>query len=244
MTEPYRVLVVDDEVALADVIAEYLRREGLAVTVVHDGTSALDQARAEQFDLIVLDVMLPGMNGIEVCRQLRTFSDTYVLMLTARDEEVDKIVGLSVGADDYVVKPFSPRELVARVAAMLRRPRASQLTTAPGPDGAPTGSSAPPPKTLFGEVVIDEAGRRVTRSGETVVLTRTEFDLLATLAAHPRMALSRRQLIDHVWGEDWFGDEHVVDVHIAHLRAKLGDDAAEPLYIRTVRGVGYGLATR
>jgi DNA-binding response OmpR family regulator len=237
MTGPRRVLVVDDEVALAGVIATYLQREGFEVSLAHDGLTAISLARRYRPDLVVLDVMLPGVDGVEVCRQLRTFTDAYIIMLTARDEEVDKIVGLSVGADDYVVKPFSPRELIARVRAMLRRPRTNDV-----PDiGADRAKAVGP---AFADVVLDLAARRVTRAGIPVELTRTEFDLLAALAAHPRAAFTRRQLLDEVWGEGWYGDEHVVDVHVAHLRAKLGDDAAEPTYIRTVRGVGYGLGTR
>ena len=234
MADPLRVLVVDDETALAGVIASYLKREGFEVDLAHDGPSAVDQARRNPPDLVVLDVMLPGFDGIEVCRQLRSFTDAYVIMLTARDEEVDKIVGLSVGADDYLVKPFSPRELIARVRAMLRRPRA--VATAPGPDQVTA--------LAFADVVLDMESRQVTRAGTEVDLTRTEFDLLATLGARPRAAFTRRQLLDAVWGQGWYGDEHVVDVHVAHLRAKLGDDAADPTYIRTVRGVGYGLGTR
>jgi DNA-binding response OmpR family regulator len=230
MADPLRVLVVDDEVALAGVIAGYLQREGFDVTVAHDGPSAVDKARRDAPDLVVLDVMLPGLDGIEVCRQLRTFTDAYIIMLTARDEEVDKIVGLSVGADDYVVKPFSPRELIARVRAMLRRPR-----------GAADPDVPDAPALAFADVSVDLQARRVSKAGAALELTRTEFDLLATLAARPRTAFTRRQLLDEVWGDGWYGDEHVVDVHIAHLRAKLGDDATEPSYIRTVRGVGYGL---
>ena len=233
MAEPLRVLVVDDETALANVIAGYLHREGFDVDLAHDGLTAVDSARTNRPDLVVLDVMLPGLDGIEVCRRLREFTDAYVIMLTARDEEIDKIVGLSVGADDYLVKPFSPRELIARIRAMLRRPRAT----------ATEGGSACAPVLTFGDVDLDVESRRVTRAGAPVDLTRTEFDLLAALAGRPRAAFTRRQLLDEVWGQGWFGDEHVVDVHVAHLRAKLGDDAAEPVYIRTVRGVGYGLST-
>ena len=227
MTDPLRVLVVDDEVALAGVVANYLQREGFDTRLVHDGSVAVAVAREWRPDLVVLDVMLPGIDGVEVCRQLRGFSDAYVIMLTARDEEVDKVVGLSVGADDYLVKPFSPRELIARVRAMLRRPRAATSTAAP-------------PLTV-GDLRVDPAARTVTVDGRPVELTRTEFDLLAAMAAHPRAAFSRRQLIDEVWGGDWYGDEHVVDVHIGHLRRKLGDDATEPRLIRTVRGIGYGM---
>jgi DNA-binding response OmpR family regulator len=226
MVEPLTVLVVDDELALAGVVAGYLEREGFTVVQAHDGPTAVTLARSTQPDLIVLDVMLPGFDGVEVCRQVRQFTDAYIIMLTARDEEVDKVVGLSVGADDYLVKPFSPRELIARVRAMLRRPRSAP---------------AAPSVTTVGALVVDDEARTVTVDGSPVELTRTEFDLLATMAARPRLAFSRRQLIDAVWGADWYGDEHLVDVHVGHLRRKLGDDAGEPRYVRTVRGVGYGL---
>jgi len=226
MVEPMTVLVVDDEVALAGVVAGYLEREGFSVVQAHDGPSAVALARSRMPDLIVLDVMLPGFDGVEVCRQVRQFTDAYIIMLTARDEEVDKVVGLSVGADDYLVKPFSPRELIARVRAMLRRPRAVP---------------ASPSVTTVGDLVVDDESRTATVAGSRIELTRTEFDLLATMSARPRLAFSRRQLIDAVWGDDWFGDEHLVDVHVGHLRRKLGDDATEPRYVRTVRGVGYGM---
>lgn len=226
MVEKLTVLVVDDEIALAGVVAGYLEREGFQVVQAHDGPTAVELADSLRPDLIVLDVMLPGFDGVEVCRRIRHFTDAYVIMLTARDEEVDKIVGLSVGADDYLVKPFSPRELIARVQAMLRRPRSTP---------------ASPAVSTLGDLVLDEESRTVTVAGNPVQLTRTEFDLLATMAARPRLAFSRRQLIDEVWGSDWYGDEHLVDVHIGHLRRKLGDDATEPRYVRTVRGVGYGL---
>jgi DNA-binding response OmpR family regulator len=225
-----RVLVVDDEQSLAKVVASYLERDGHEVTCVFDGPAAVDAARAQPPDVVVLDLGLPGLDGIEVCRQLRTFTDCYVVMLTARAEEVDKLVGLGVGADDYLTKPFSPRELVARVRVMLRRPRAT--------GGAARAPVEEPPRT-FGPLAIDVAAREVSVDRRPVDLTRTEFDLLAALSARPRMAFSRRQLIDAVWGEGWVGDEHLVDVHIGHLRRKLGDDPAAPRFIRTVRGVGY-----
>jgi len=234
MTEPLRVLVVDDERALAEVVASYLRREGFEAILAHDGPAAVAAAREAVPDLIVLDVMLPGFDGIEVCRQLRGFTDAYIIMLTARDEEIDKIIGLSVGADDYLVKPFSPRELIARVRAMLRRPRA----VVGHQDGAPEAE----PLT-FGAMSVDTVARTVTLDGAPVELTRTEFDLLAAMAARPRAAFTRRQLIEAVWGDTWFGDEHVVDVHVGHVRRKLGDDGASPTYIRTVRGIGYGMVT-
>jgi DNA-binding response OmpR family regulator len=220
-----RVLVVDDEQSLAKLVAAYLERDGYLVECAFDGSAALEAARRSAPDVVILDLMLPEIDGIEVCRRLRTFSDCYVIMLTARADEVDKLVGLGVGADDYVTKPFSPRELVARVRAMLRRPRR-------GEDG-PTGVRR------FGPLEIDVAGREVRMGGRPVELTRTEFDVLAALSARPKIAFTRGQLIAAVWGDTWVGDEHLVDVHIGHLRRKLGDDAAAPRFVRTVRGVGY-----
>ncbi len=222
-----RALVVEDEPELAGLVASYLQRDGFEVAVVHDGQEAVDVARAVDPDVVVLDLGLPGLDGVEVCRRLRTFSDAYVVMLTARSDEVDTLIGLSVGADDYMTKPFSPRELVARIQAMLRRPR---------PIGSDRESDA---ARAFGDLAIDVAGRDVWLGGRAIALTRTEFDLLATLAQRPGMAFSRRQLIDAVWGPNWVGDEHLVDVHVGHLRHKLGDSAAEGRYVRTVRGIGY-----
>ena len=209
-------------------VAAYLERAGYEVHVSQDGRDAVLQARSLDPAVIVLDLGLPGLDGVEVCRQVRTFSDCYVLMLTARADEVDVLVGLSVGADDYLTKPFSPRELVARVQVVLRRPR------------VPAGEhDQGPVARVFGDLTIDVGARRVDLAGEPVALTRTEFDLLAALSARPRLALTRRQLIDAVWDPAWVGDEHIVDVHIAHLRRKLGDDPSRPLYVDTVRGVGY-----
>jgi len=223
-----RVLVVDDEVPLAKLVATYLDRDGFDVETVADGRDAIARARAWDPAVIVLDLGLPGTDGTEVCRAVRTFSDCYIIMLTARVDEIDKLVGLSVGADDYLTKPFSPRELVARVRAMLRRPRQNAVGIEVGPQAA-----------VFGPLSIDVAGREVHLAGELVDLTRTEFDVLAALAAHPRMVFTRTQLIEAVWGGAWMGDEHLVDVHIGHVRRKLGDDPSTPAFIRTVRGVGY-----
>jgi len=215
-----KVLIVEDDEQLAAATHTLLERELFKVTVCHDAESGLEQARALPVDLVVMDVNLPGIDGIEACRQLRTFSDAYVIMLTGLDAETDRLIGLSVGADDYMTKPYSPRELVARIRAMQRRPRTQS-------SGAPI--------RQFGALQIDPGAREVTVDGETIELSRTEFDLLDVLAAQPRVTLSRQQLLELVWGEGWFGDDHVIDVHMSNLRRKLGDSA----YIVTVRGYGY-----
>lgn len=230
-----RALVVEDETELAAVLGSYLERAGYEVAVAHDGLRAVPLARELDPDVVILDLGLPGLDGIEVCRQLRTFSDCYVVMLTARSDEVDKLIGLSVGADDYMTKPFSPRELLARLQAILRRPRPKSLAL---PDG-----QEPEAAVRFGGLSIDVSAREIWLHGEQVPLTRTEFDLLVTLAQRPRLVFSRRQLIDRVWGPEWVGDEHLVDVHIGHLRRKLADDAGQGRYVRTVRGVGYRMGT-
>jgi DNA-binding response OmpR family regulator len=226
----FRVLVVDDERALADLVGSYLTRDGFEVSMAHDGQHAIDLAREVDPDVMVLDLGLPRVDGVEVCRVVRTFSDCYIIMLTARTEEIDKLIGLSVGADDYLTKPFSPRELLARVQAMLRRPRASSPGTKPAKEAPPR---------VFGALSVDVAGREVHLGSESVALTRTEFDVLAALSARPALVFSRRQLIDAVWNQAWVGDEHLVDVHVGHLRRKLGDDPGSPRYVRTVRGIGY-----
>jgi DNA-binding response OmpR family regulator len=234
----YRALVVDDEAPLAEVVASYLEREMFDVSLAHTGADALAMAREIDPDVVVLDVSLPGIDGLEVCRQLRTFSDAYVVMLTARDTEIDTIVGLSVGADDYVTKPFSPRELVARIRAMLRRPR----TVAPRTGTSDRAVVGPPPRE-FGPMSIDVASRQVFVDGEPVMLTRTEFDVLSALSSRPGMVFNRRQLLGAVWGDSWVGSDHLVDVHVGHLRRKLGDDPAAPRYVITVRGVGYRMGS-
>ncbi|MEP7188024.1 MAG: response regulator transcription factor [Roseiflexaceae bacterium] len=225
------ILVVDDEQRLRDLLRGYLEREGFTVRTAADGLTALDSVRQYAPAVVVLDLMLPGLDGLEVCRRLRTFSDAYVIMLTAKTEEIDRIVGLEVGADDYLTKPFSPRELIARVRAMLRRPRHGSSTV---PD------IAPPQR--FGDLLIDHGRREVTLAGSVLPLTTLEFALLTTLAAHPGLVFTRAQLLERVWDTDYFGDDHVVDVHIANLRKKLGEDPAAPHYIETVRGAGYRFA--
>jgi DNA-binding response OmpR family regulator len=219
--EPRTVLVVDDEPDIRRVVVAYLSQAGYRTVEAADGGQALELAAERRPDVVVLDLGLPDLDGIEVCRRLRTFTDAYVLMLTARTEEVDTLIGLSVGADDYLTKPFSPKVLLARVGTLLRRPRAERA-------GA----------QVLGDLVVDPQRREVVAAGRPVELTRTEFDLLAALTARPGQVHTRGQLIEQVWGTDWVGDERLVDVHVAHLRAKLGPGAARR-YVVTVRGVGF-----
>jgi DNA-binding response OmpR family regulator len=217
-----KVLVVDDEPTIASSVAARLRAEGFAVDLAHDGPSAVAAVAADPPDLVVLDVMLPGFDGLEVCRRIQADRPVPVLMLTARDDETDLLVGLAVGADDYLTKPFSLRELAARVHALFRRiDRAAQ---------------APPSRTVLGDLEIDAAQRRVTRGGAPAHLTPTEFDLLAHLAARPRQVLAREALVAAVWGWADGTSTRTVDSHVKALRRKLGADL-----IRTVHGVGYAL---
>ena len=224
-----RALVVDDAPEFRELVGSVLRRDGFTVELAEEGEAALALAGTFEPDVVVLDIGLPGIDGVEVCRRLRTFSDAYVVMLTAREDEVDKLIGLSVGADDYVTKPFSARELVARIRAMLRRPRGAGAIPAAAPAGVRT----------LGDLEIDAPAREVRVAGRTVELTKIEFDLLSVMADSPRVAFTRGQLLERVWGSGWFGDDHVVDVHVSKLRQKLGDDPRSPRFVRTVRGVGY-----
>jgi len=225
-----RVLVVDDEPTIVEIVGRYLERAGYEASGAADGFEALASAAAARPDLVVLDLMLPGIDGIEVMRRLRELpgSPVAVILLTARGEESDRLVGLRQGADDYVVKPFSPAELVARVSAVLRRTRPPQADAEESP-------------IEVGALRIEPASRQVLLDGEEVALTMREFDLLAFLAAHPGRVYSRDQLMESVWGEPYFEDTSTVTVHIRRLRAKLGDDPAEPRFIETVWGVGYRL---
>jgi DNA-binding response OmpR family regulator len=224
--DPLRVLVVEDEDTIRRVIVGYLQQEAYEVIEAADGHTAVVLARSHTPEVIVLDLGLPGIDGIEVCRQVRAFTDAYIIMLTARGDEVDKLIGLSVGADDYLTKPFSPRELVARIKVMLRRPRSAADT-------------ADALVRAFGDLRIDPESREVMLAGVPVDLTRTEFDILDLLSENPRRVHSRAVIIDQVWGQGWVGDERVVDVHVAHIRAKLADDVTDPQYVLTVRGVGF-----
>ncbi len=227
-SNPIRVLVVDDEPPIRSVVRGFLERAGMTVAEAADGPTAVEGARAFAPDVVVLDIMLPGFDGLEVLRRIRTFADPYVLLLTARAEEVDRIVGLTVGADDYLTKPFSPREVVARVQALLRRRR-----DAPATEGDAI--------LRAGDLVVDRPRREVTVSGSQVALTTLEFAILEALARDPGVVLTRQQLLDAAWGIDFVGDDHVLEVHVGNLRRKLGDDPTGPRYIETVRGVGYRL---
>ncbi|HXF62133.1 MAG TPA: response regulator transcription factor [Caldilineaceae bacterium] len=220
------ILVVDDEPSIVEVVSLYLTRAGYQVLVAHDGRAALDLLTHRRPDLVVLDLMLPGMDGLEITRRLRAEGNTPIIMLTARRAETDRILGLEMGADDYVVKPFSPQELVSRVRAVLRRVQASPTAQT---DAA----------LEFDAIRIDPATRLVTVQGREVALTAKEFDLLYLLAGHPRQVFNRTQLLDRVWGQTAYLDPSTVTVHIRRLREKLEEDPGNPRYIHTVWGVGY-----
>ncbi|MEI2784187.1 MAG: response regulator transcription factor [Candidatus Nanopelagicales bacterium] len=218
-----KALLVEDNREYALIGTRLLENEGFEVVAAIDGETGLGLARRHQPEVILLDVSLPGIDGFEVCRRLREFSDAYVIMVTGRTDEVDRVVGLTVGADDYVTKPFSARELAARIGAMRRRPRS-----------APVGT-----RLEFDGLAIDAAAREVVLDGTRLDLTKIEFDLLSKLASEPRRVFARQQLLDSVWGGDWYGDDHVVDVHMGNLRKKLGESGSRPRFIHTVRGVGF-----
>ena len=226
MTE--RILLVDDDAGVLDVVAFTLRREGFEVDEERDGPSALEAGRSGGYDLVILDVMLPGMSGVEVCRALRAESDVPILMLTARDAESDRVLGLELGADDYVTKPFSTAELLSRVRAILRRrelDRANGVTTV----------------RRLGGLHIDLGRHEVLVDGERVHLTFSEFKVLALLAEQPANVVSRRELMQHLWASEHVGDEHACEVHISNLRRKIERDASKPERLVTVRGLGYKL---
>src|SRR4051812_4858758 len=223
---PPRALVVDDAPENRMLVSALLIQQGFAVDQVADGEAAVAAAEQQPLDLIVLDIGLPDIDGVEVCRRVRNFSDAHVLMLTAQDTELDKGVGFEAGADDSLPKPFPAAELVGRVKALL--PRASRVA-----------ARHVTPVRTFGALTVDPLAREVTLDGATLDLTRIEFDLLDPLTAEPRVAFTRAQLLERVWGENWFGDDHLVDVHISNLRRKLADDPRSPAFVCTVRGVGY-----
>jgi DNA-binding response OmpR family regulator len=228
------VLVVDDEPTVREVVSRYLELGGYRVAEAGDGNAALELALSTQAppDLVVLDLMLPGMDGLEICRRLRATGSIPIVMLTARGHEADRIVGLELGADDYVVKPFSPRELVARVRSVLRRTRASS---------DPTVQQA---RLRAGDLMIDPATREVEIAARPVSLTEREFELLLFLARHPRQVFTRGQLLQQVWEYTWLGDTSTVTVHIRRLREKVEDNPSDPLRVQTVYGVGYRFVPR
>ncbi len=231
MTQP-RILLADDDELIVDALRFQLEEEGFTVIVAQDGQQALDLARSTQPDLILLDVMMPKLQGWEVCREVRRTSHVPILMLTARGAELDKVLGLELGADDYVVKPFSFRELLARVRAQLRR--AAYTPSAPEPADD---------RVTLGDLTIDRRRHLVTRRGEPATLSPREFSLLIALLDAAGAALSRNDLLDLAWGEEWIGNPRTLDVHIRWLREKLERDPANPALIRTVRGVGYRMVT-
>jgi len=222
-----RVLVIEDDVKLADLVRMYLERDGYRVNVCHDGREGLALARQRPPDLIILDLMLPGLSGVEICKQLRRDSQVPIIMLTARSTEEDKLSGLDLGADDYITKPFSPREVVARVRTVLRRSNH-------GNEGAVSAITV-------GDIELDLAGHTARLRGERLRLTVKEFNLLALLAKQPGRAFSRLELLEQVFGLDYEGLERTVDVHVMNLRKKIEADPAQPVYVQTVYGVGYKL---
>jgi two-component system, OmpR family, response regulator RegX3 len=224
------VTVIEDEASISDPLRSALEREGYAVSVQSTGNGGLESVRANEPDIVLLDLNLPDLDGRDVCRAIRQTSEVPIIMLTARGLETDRVVGLELGADDYLVKPFSMAELIARIRAVLRRT---------GPGVAPAVEPAPSTAIAIGDVSIDAATHVATHAGQTLDLPRREFDLLHMLMAHAGTVLHRTKLMDEVWGVDWFGSSKTLDVHIAALRRRLGDDAHEPRYIHTVRGVGF-----
>lgn len=224
-----RILIIDDEPLILESIGYNLKQEGYEVLTASDGRTGLALAKSEAVDLILLDLMLPGLNGLEVCRNIRQESEVPIIMVTAKEDEIDRVLGLELGADDYVTKPFSMRELLARIKTVLKRIPAVNPSQAP----------EPPALIEVGSLVIDPKGYEVTVAGKPVALSGKEFDLLNYLAAHPGQVLTREQLLERVWGSDFYGDNRTVDVHIRWIREKIEPDPANPEYILTVRGVGY-----
>lgn len=231
-----KILIVEDEESLREALAYNLNKQGYSVTTTADGKTALTLARAENPDLILLDVMLPGLDGIEVCRQLRQTISTPIIMLTAKDEVIDRVVGLEVGADDYLTKPFSMHELHARIKAMLRRAQIIKAQYQPTPDIVEEDKLI-----MFSEVVINLSRHEVTLGGKTVELKPKEYDLLIYLASHLDQVISREKILQEVWGWDYFGDSRTVDVHVRWLREKIETDPHQPVHLITVRGTGYRL---
>lgn len=226
------ILVVDDETTIRETLVDALEAEGWRAVAAADGREAITRFRAEGPDLVLLDLMLPELSGIEVCRIIRAESPVPIIMLTAKDSEVDKVVGLELGADDYVTKPFSLRELTARIRALFRRLDAQQAASASAPD-------AKPPLVELGRVQLDLAGHRLLRDGQAVPVKPKAFELLAFLVRNPGQVFTRDQLLERVWGYDYAGETRTVDVHVHWLRGQVEEDPSAPAYLHTVRGVGY-----
>ena len=220
------ILVVEDAPEFQHIHRESLSKAGYRVSVAGDGARALEIARSTEPVVIILDLVLPDVDGMDLCAEFRKFTDAYIIMVTSRADEVDKLVGLAAGADDYITKPFSNRELVARVGVLLRRPRTLGLEESTTRD--------------FGDLIVDAGAREVSLEGESLSLTKIEFDILDALTIDPKVVRSRESLLEHVWGPNWVGDTHVIDVHLANLRKKV--DANGVKHIKTIRGVGYRFA--
>jgi two-component system OmpR family response regulator len=230
-------LIVEDDPDIRELLSTTLRMSGFTIVEAASGSEGLAALKEHDPDLITLDLNLPDLDGVEVCRQCRTTSDAYIVMVTARQEEIDRLVGLEIGADDFIGKPFSPRELSARVSAMFRRPRT----------GSPTVVAEDQERDgllRHDDLVVDVAGRVATLQGQELALTRIEFDLLETLLSGSQRVWTREALLNRVWGDGWSQDHHLVEVHIRNLRKKLGEDTSNPRFIRTVRGVGYRMMPR
>ncbi|WP_136612111.1 response regulator transcription factor [Sinomonas albida] len=257
-----RAVVVEDDADMRILLVRTLQRHGFDVAEADTGADGLRLVREHSPDLVTLDLNLPDLDGTEVCRRLREFSNAYVVMITGRADEIDELMGLQIGADDYISKPFSPRTVQARIEAMFRRPRPATRPAAPPPAvvleaaPAPTAPAATAPSLVaaapspaapdgermaHGPLVVDVDARQVFVDDEELLLTRTEFDLLALMVGSPRRVWTREMLLRSVWGDEWASDEHLVEVHVGNLRRKLGDRGRNPRFIRTVRGVGYGM---
>lgn len=248
-------LVIEDDADVRQLLVMTLGMNGFTTIEAENGRQGVALVREHQPDLVTLDLNLPDIDGVEVCRQIRPLTDAYVIMITARQDEIDRLIGLEIGADDFVVKPFSPREVGARVNAMFRRPRSTVRSVsqpllgveppeAAQPQAVPETPAAPVPEEVegllrHGVLTIDTEGRIASLDGDEVPLTRIEFDLLATLVSGPRRVWQRETLLSRIWGDGWVNDQHLVEVHIRNLRKKLGEDTKAPRFIRTVRGVGY-----
>ncbi|MEW6047358.1 MAG: response regulator transcription factor [Bacillota bacterium] len=237
------VLVVEDEPEIVEVVKAYLEAEGFTVVTAPDGLAALEAVQTQHIDLILLDLMLPGVDGREVCRQIRAGSDVPIIMLTARGDEVDRVVGLELGADDYITKPFSPREVVARIRAVLRRTQRRAPVASAGSPAAGRAGRESDEVYRVGALVVDVARHQAFANGRELGLTPTEFKILATLAAHPGRVFTRLQLVERVQGYAFEGYERTIDAHIKNLRQKLDDDPRQPRFIATVYGVGYKLVS-